>query len=106
MTEAKERDEATAEEDQDEAKIAEPDLAWMKNSLEWGVRVKPGKRGLTVSSLNVGISLAWQRQSQIAKRKSTATWMRASADCLVALRILLPWKHQPAKLWPSFLAAA
>ncbi|MEX0683684.1 MAG: hypothetical protein WD904_13225 [Dehalococcoidia bacterium] len=30
------------------------DLSWMKVPTEWGVRVKPGKRGLTIDMLNVG----------------------------------------------------
>ena len=30
------------------------DLAWMKVPTEWGIRVRPGKRGLTVEMLNVG----------------------------------------------------
>jgi len=30
------------------------DLSWMKVPTEWGVRVRPGKKGLTVSMLNVG----------------------------------------------------
>lgn len=30
-------------------------LDWMEHNLEWGVRVKPGKKGLTIGSLNVGI---------------------------------------------------
>ena len=30
------------------------DLSWMKVPTEWGVRVTPGKHGLTVGSINVG----------------------------------------------------
>jgi hypothetical protein len=30
------------------------DLSWMKVPTEWGVRVHPGKRGLTIDMLNVG----------------------------------------------------
>src|SRR3990172_6132145 len=30
------------------------DLRWMKVPTEWGVRVRPGKKGLTVEMLNVG----------------------------------------------------
>jgi len=30
------------------------DLSWMKVPTEWGVRVRPGKKGLTVGMLNVG----------------------------------------------------
>src|SRR6267143_1723313 len=29
------------------------DLAWMKVPTEWGIRVKPGKKGLTVGMINV-----------------------------------------------------
>ena len=35
--------------------VPQPDLSWMDKSLEWGVRVKPSKKGLTIGSLNVGI---------------------------------------------------
>jgi len=30
------------------------DLSWMKVPTEWGIRVRPGKKGLTVGMLNVG----------------------------------------------------
>ncbi|MEO8458390.1 MAG: hypothetical protein ABI559_11310, partial [Chloroflexota bacterium] len=30
------------------------DLQWMKVPTEWGIRVKPGKKGLTVGMINVG----------------------------------------------------
>src|SRR3989442_2969709 len=30
------------------------DLSWMKVPTEWGIRVRPGNRGLTVEMLNVG----------------------------------------------------
>jgi len=30
------------------------DLSWMKVPTEWGVRVRPGKKGLTVGMINVG----------------------------------------------------
>lgn len=30
------------------------DLTWMKVPTEWGIRVKPGKKGLTVGMINVG----------------------------------------------------
>jgi len=29
-------------------------MEWMKDSLEWGTRVRPGKRGLTLDEINVG----------------------------------------------------
>lgn len=35
--------------------VPEPKLTWMNKSRQWGVRVKPGKKGLTLGSLNVGI---------------------------------------------------
>ena len=38
-----------------DAKVPEASLEWMSRTLEWGVRVKPGPKGLTVDSLNVGI---------------------------------------------------
>ena len=33
---------------------AEP-LAWMKDTVQWGVRAEPGKHGLTMRDLNIGI---------------------------------------------------
>lgn len=30
-------------------------LAWMKDTLQWGVRAQPGRKGLTMRDLNVGI---------------------------------------------------
>ena len=39
----------------DEEPFPPPSLDWMDKSLQWGVRVKPGKKGLTMGSLNVGI---------------------------------------------------
>ena len=29
-------------------------LAWMNDTLEWGVRVEPGKHGMTMRNINVG----------------------------------------------------
>ena len=55
MTE-KTSDEAKAEQPPEETRdVPKPSLAWMDRTLEWGVRVKPGKNGLTMGSLNVGI---------------------------------------------------
>ena len=41
----------------EEEEVAAPNLSldWMQQNLEWGIRVKPGKKGLTLGSLNVGI---------------------------------------------------
>ncbi len=36
------------------AASSEP-LAWMKDTVEWGVRAEPGKHGLTMRDLNIGI---------------------------------------------------
>lgn len=38
-----------------ETEVPEPRLNWMNQRREWGVRVKPGKKGLTLGSLNVGV---------------------------------------------------
>ena len=38
-----------------EVEVPEPRLNWMNQWREWGVRVKPGKKGLTLGSLNVGL---------------------------------------------------
>jgi len=29
-------------------------FSWMNDTLEWGIRDRPGKRGLTMRDLNVG----------------------------------------------------
>ena len=39
----------------DDLEVPEPSYDWMSRTLEWGVRVKPGARGITVQDLNVGI---------------------------------------------------
>lgn len=39
----------------DEESLPPPSLDWMDKTLQWGVRVKPGKKGLTIGSLNVGV---------------------------------------------------
>ena len=39
----------------EEQQLPPPSLDWMDHTLEWGVRVRPGKKGLTLGSLNVGI---------------------------------------------------
>ncbi len=45
-----------------------PSLAWMGKSNQWGVRVKPGKHGLRLGDLNVGIygdvPEQWQDQTR------------------------------------------
>ena len=38
-----------------EVEVPEPRLNWMNQWREWGVRVKPGAKGLTLGSLNVGL---------------------------------------------------
>ena len=35
--------------------IPEPKFTWMNQSRQWGTRVEPGKKGLTLDSTNVGI---------------------------------------------------
>ena len=46
---------AVAEEPPAEPEIPAPSLEWMNRTLEWGVRVRPGKSGMTLGSLNVGV---------------------------------------------------
>ena len=41
--------------EEEESETPQLSLDWMEHNLEWGVRVKPGKKGLTIGSLNVGI---------------------------------------------------
>ena len=47
------------------------DLKWMNVPTEWGVRVKPGKRGLTMGSINVGtygeIPDVWENQTELPR---------------------------------------
>lgn len=43
------------EDKKDEVEVPEPRLDWMGVSREWGTRVKPGEKGLTLGSLNVGL---------------------------------------------------
>ncbi|HEU4758412.1 MAG TPA: hypothetical protein VFT91_00360, partial [Dehalococcoidia bacterium] len=47
------------------------DLSWMKVPTEWGVRVRPGKRGLTIGMLNVGtygdIPDIWPYQTEMPR---------------------------------------
>jgi hypothetical protein len=46
-------------------------LEWMNARTEWGIRVKPGKKGLTLGSLNVGsygdIPDYWPRQTEMPR---------------------------------------
>ncbi len=46
-------------------------LEWMEAKTEWGIRVKPGKKGLTLGSLNVGtygdIPDYWPRQTEMPR---------------------------------------
>ena len=48
-----------------------PPLDWMDKTLQWGVRVKPGKKGLTVNSINVGIygevPEYWEEQTRMPR---------------------------------------
>lgn len=38
-----------------QVEVPEPRLNWMNQSREWGVRVNPGPKGLTLGRLNVGV---------------------------------------------------
>ncbi|PKB78360.1 MAG: hypothetical protein BZY88_18850 [SAR202 cluster bacterium Io17-Chloro-G9] len=55
----------------DEEPTPQPPLDWMDKTLQWGVRVKPGKKGLTVDSLNVGIygevPEFWEEQTRMPR---------------------------------------
>lgn len=48
------RQEAALRGDPDEIQAPPLSLGWMQAPTEWGVRVKPGKKGLTLGALNVG----------------------------------------------------
>ncbi len=39
----------------DDVQVPEPSFAWMPRTLQWETRVKPGKAGLRIGDLNVGI---------------------------------------------------
>lgn len=41
--------------EEEEESTPELSLDWMGDNLEWGVKVEPGRKGLTLGSLNVGI---------------------------------------------------
>ena len=79
--------------------VPEPKYDWMNQSRQWGVRVKPGKKGLTLGSLNVGIygevPDEWRDQSRnprgaiprrdmppvgYAVREKAAMWAEGAAD--------------------------
>ena len=63
----KRRDDGDVQED----RIPEADLRWMTRTRQWGVKVKPGKNGLTIGSLNVGIygeiPEYWEDQSRMPR---------------------------------------
>ena len=67
--------------------VPQPDLSWMDKSLEWGVRVKPSKKGLTLGSLNVGIyghiPDYWEDQTRMSRGAYPAPGVRryASGNC-------------------------
>ena len=44
-------------------------LAWMQDTLEWGVKVRPGKHGLTMRDINVGIYGDVPEESRDMSRK-------------------------------------
>jgi len=54
-----------------EGDIPEPKLNWMGRTHQWGTRVKPGKKGMTISSLNVGyyaeIPEFWEDQTRMPR---------------------------------------
>ena len=79
--------------------VPNPKFEWMNQSRQWGVRVKPGKKGLTLGSLNVGIygeiPTEWNDQTRnprgaIARRgmppvgysirEKAAVWADCAAD--------------------------
>ncbi len=47
------------------------DLSWMRVPTEWGIRARPGKRGLTVAALNIGsygdIPDEWPYQTEMPR---------------------------------------
>ena len=55
----------------EEESTPQPPLDWMDKTLQWGVRVKPGKKGLTVNSINVGIygevPEFWEEQTRMPR---------------------------------------
>lgn len=46
--------ESKAQSDND-VEVPEPGYDWFDKSLQWGVRAKPGSKGLTIDALNIGI---------------------------------------------------
>lgn len=55
----------------DDSTIPEPKLHWMGQSHQWGTHVKPGNKGMTLSSLNVGyyaeIPEFWEDQTRMPR---------------------------------------
>ena len=39
----------------EDVEVPEPSFEWMDRTLQWGTRVRPGKAGLRIGDLNVGI---------------------------------------------------
>ncbi|MXY46216.1 MAG: hypothetical protein F4Y44_04360, partial [Chloroflexi bacterium] len=58
--------------DADDVEIAPPNLAWMKNTLQWGTRATPTKNGLTLDALNLGVygdvPEFWDEQTRTPRR--------------------------------------
>jgi hypothetical protein len=67
------QDQSTGEEPE-APQSASPDatpnrMAWMQDTLEWGVRVRPGKHGMTMRDINTGIYGDVPEESRDMSRK-------------------------------------
>ncbi len=58
----------------EEAEVPSVDLSWLNLDTEWGIRAKPGKRGLTLDEVNIGSYGAVPRESgsQTARPRGAA----------------------------------
>lgn len=57
-----------------EAEVPPVDLSWLKVDSEWGIRAKPGKRGLTLDEVNIGSygSVPAMTDSQTMRQRGAA----------------------------------
>jgi len=70
------------------------DLEWMKQTLEWGIRALPGKHGLTMRAINLGIYGEIPEKSTIMNRMPRGAYPIAGSP-----RLDLYAVSEKAELW-------